>query len=210
MENKKFFKTPKGTEIPLLELRGKPYLQVPHRILWFREENPNWLFEVTYPILTDQKAMARAEIKDENGKVRAIAHKVEDIKGFADFAEKAETGAIGRALGMLGYGTQFAPEFDEGERLADSPVPPAKPSQQPKESEKKQLKNYAPQQVDGQTKINFNQANDLKMLGFKNDWTVDQMTESIKKIANTEMWSEIQNKHLPVLQGLFGKKRRTE
>jgi len=203
MENKKFFKTPKGTEIPLLELRGKPYLQVPHRIVWFREENPQWLFEVTYPILTDQKAMARAEIRDETGKVRAVAHKVEDIKGFADFAEKAETGAIGRALGMLGYGTQFAPEFDEGDRLADSPVPPAK---KPIEAQTRApLKNHAPQ-VEGSTKITFNQANELKLLGLKNGWSVDYMTDAIRKTANTEMWSEIQNKHMAVLQGLFGKK----
>ena len=36
--------------------------------------------------------------------------------------EKAETKAVGRALAMLGYGTQFAPELDEGERIVDSPV----------------------------------------------------------------------------------------
>lgn len=33
------------------------------------------------------------------------------------------TGAIGRALAMCGYGTQFAPELEEGPRLADSPYP---------------------------------------------------------------------------------------
>ena len=30
--------------------------------------------------------------------------------------------AIGRALAMCGYGTLQAPEFDEQERLADTPV----------------------------------------------------------------------------------------
>jgi hypothetical protein len=29
---------------------------------------------------------------------------------------------VGRALAMLGYGTQFAPELDEGDRIVDSPV----------------------------------------------------------------------------------------
>jgi len=38
------------------------------------------------------------------------------------------TGAIGRALAALGYGTAYALELDEGERVADSPVQPARPA----------------------------------------------------------------------------------
>ena len=41
---------------------------------------------------------------------------------FADYLEKAETRAVGRALAMCGYGTQFAPELEERERIVDSPV----------------------------------------------------------------------------------------
>jgi hypothetical protein len=40
--------------------------------------------------------------------------------------EKDETGAVGRALAMCGYGTLQAPEFDEGDRLADAPLANAK------------------------------------------------------------------------------------
>ena len=36
--------------------------------------------------------------------------------------KETETGAIGRALAMCGYGTLQAPEFDEQDRLADTPV----------------------------------------------------------------------------------------
>jgi hypothetical protein len=43
-------------------------------------------------------------------------------KDFVDFAEKASTKSLGRALLALGYGTAFAPEMDEGERVVDSPV----------------------------------------------------------------------------------------
>jgi hypothetical protein len=55
--------------------------------------------------------------------------KMETRDDFADFVEKAETGAIGRALAMCGYGTQFAPELSEGDlesgriAYADSPQP---------------------------------------------------------------------------------------
>ena len=46
----------------------------------------------------------------------------ETAKDFGDYAEKASTKSLGRALAMLGYGTQFAAEMDEGERVVDSPV----------------------------------------------------------------------------------------
>ncbi len=120
----KTFKTPKGTELPILNLRGKDYLQVMHRLVWFREERPTWGIETELLAHDNQGCIARAVIKDETGRVIAISHKTETAQGFPDFIEKGETGAIGRALALIGFGTQFcADELDEGERLADSPVP---------------------------------------------------------------------------------------
>ena len=64
----------------------------------------------------------KAIIKDMTGQVIATARKKETEIGFPDHIEKAEAGAIGRALAMCGYGTLQAPEFDEGKRIADAPV----------------------------------------------------------------------------------------
>ena len=72
--------------------------------------------------LADKAVVMKATIKDMFGTVIATARKKETEKGFPDYIEKAETGAIGRALAMCGYGTLQAPEFDEQERLADAPV----------------------------------------------------------------------------------------
>lgn len=46
------------------------------------------------------------------------------------------TGAVGRALAMLGYGIQFTDELDEHQRIVDTPITPpqarqAKPSNPP-------------------------------------------------------------------------------
>jgi len=123
----KTIKTKAGTEIPLLDLRGKDYLEVKWRIFWFREERPEWSIETDFTIMQPDHAMARAIIRDQNNRIISVAHKREDKQHFPDFAEKAETGAIGRALANCGYGTQFAPDIEEGERIVDAPVQ-SKPS----------------------------------------------------------------------------------
>lgn len=120
--SQKTFKTTKGTELPLTNLRGKDYLEVKYRLVWFREERPTWSIETDFVSLDKESAMGRAVIKDDTGRIIATAHKCEDKKGFQDFAEKAETGSIGRALALIGYGTQFAPEIEEDDRIVDSPV----------------------------------------------------------------------------------------
>jgi hypothetical protein len=114
----------------LINLKGKSYLEVKFRLVWFREEHPDW--GITTEIIkidTEAKyAIVKATITDQHGRILAQGTKMEDIKGFGDWLEKAETGAIGRALGILGYGTQFAPEFDEvvpgveNPRIVDAPV----------------------------------------------------------------------------------------
>lgn len=121
------YKTTKGTELPLLNLKGKEYLEVKYRLVWFREDHPDWSIETELMNVTDVSAYARATIRDENGRIIATSHKFESIQGFPDFIEKAETGAIGRALALIGYGTQFcADELDEGNRIVDSPATPAR------------------------------------------------------------------------------------
>lgn len=120
----KTFKTPKGTELPLLNLKGKDYLQVQHRLVWFREERADWGIETQFMECSEKIAIAKATIRDSNGRIISQATKSETPAGFGDFIEKAESGAVGRALAMCGFGTQFTVDLDEGERIVDSPVDP--------------------------------------------------------------------------------------
>lgn len=115
----KTFKTPKGTELPLMNLQGKDYLQVAHRVVWMREEKPEWSIETE---LCDG-GYWEAVIKNEQGRVMAMAHKqvLSDKKRFP--LETAETGAIGRALALVGFGTSFCgDELNEGDEIADAPL----------------------------------------------------------------------------------------
>lgn len=123
MTMKRIHKTAKGTELPLLNLKGKDYLEVKYRLVWFREEHPTWSIETQFLTIDERSACARAVVKDENGRIIATSHKAESAGNFPDFMEKAETGAIGRALALIGFGTQFcADELDEGDRIVDAPV----------------------------------------------------------------------------------------
>lgn len=127
----KSFTTENGTELPLLSLRGKPYLQVAHRLVWLTEKYAKYDIETKVLSLDDEHAVINTKVSlfDETGNVvrAASATKKETKKDFPDFIEKAETGSLGRALAMLGLGTQFCTQdLDEGNRLADSPIPPAK------------------------------------------------------------------------------------
>lgn len=128
----KTFTTPKGSQLQIIQLKGKDYLQVAQRLIWFREEHPDWTISTEAVALDEDHAVFRATIQDGAGRTIATAHKREDQAHFGDCIEKAETGAIGRALAYCGYGTQFcADELDEGGRIVDAPID-AKPAQAPK------------------------------------------------------------------------------
>lgn len=108
----------------LIKLKGKDYLEVKWRLVWFREEHPDWAITT---LMTDhdkenKHCIFKATIADETGRVVSQGTGSESIKDFTDYIEKAETKAVGRALAMMGYGTQFAPELEEGERIVDAPV----------------------------------------------------------------------------------------
>ena len=123
----KVIKTPKGTELQILDLRGKPYLQGAHRLVWINEEVPNFTINTEFLLLTDDQTIARTTLTllDKEGKMikQATATKRETKKDFSDHTEKAETAAVGRALAMLGFGTQHAlSDLDEGARIVDSPL----------------------------------------------------------------------------------------
>jgi hypothetical protein len=181
----KIFTTPNGTELPILQLKGKDYLQVAQRLVWFREEHPDWTITTEAVALDEKHAIFKAWIQDTSGRTIATAHKREDQAHFGDCMEKAETGAIGRALAYCGYGTQFcADELCEAERIVDAPIekaPPkaAKPVAVPAPKVVKSVTNATPapsfdefEKTQGEYRVTF---------GVYKDKTLDQMGEKTAK-----------------------------
>ena len=128
--------------------KPRMYLEVKYRLVWLREQEPD--AQITTEILQldlDREVTAEVSEWDETqGKmVKVIKHgkgmvifkatiklpngaigtgtKMENAAAFGDWLEKAETGAIGRALAGLGFGTAATDEMSEGEgHIVDAPI----------------------------------------------------------------------------------------
>lgn len=93
-----------------IDFKGRQYAQVKDRLKEFRQDNPNALVETTPIFQEDGSLMFKARLlKDKadpasaeaTGHAYAKQEKVDNEKGF----EKLETIAVGRALALIGYGS---------------------------------------------------------------------------------------------------------
>lgn len=122
-----------------IRVRGQEaeYLDVKWRLAWLRTDHPDARVATELVDLRDDMAIFRATVEVPSGG-SASGYGSETQSDFPDFIEKAETKAIGRALAALGYGTQFALDFDLEEEtpdesvrpIADAPVERAQPERE--------------------------------------------------------------------------------
>ena len=132
----------------LSKLRGKDYLEVKWRLVWMLQATGHRAGFITIELEHDRQngyaryAAVAWDGLDETWRTVTLYNMTLQVCGrvgmgtksetradFPDFSEKAETGALGRALAGLGFGTQFAPDVEEGARVVDSPVTPRQTAQ---------------------------------------------------------------------------------
>ena len=105
-----------------ISLQGKEYAQVKDRLAEFRKENPRGLIETTPMIQADGQIMFKTRIvkdKADDTSAEATGHALGANKGTKAF-EKLETISVGRALALLGYGSDGAiASSDEMEEFED-------------------------------------------------------------------------------------------
>lgn len=180
------------------------YLPVQWRLVWFREQCPEGTIETEMLHLdldreTEEEGYAwnndtrrsekvmkhanglavfRAIVKDGKGGV-ATGTKSERAASFPDFIEKAETGAIGRALAALGYGTQFAPELNEEHRIVDAPVDRGVSSSESNGSSRRPMASVRPAVTSGDGKANSTGSDE----SLSDAYATEQQLASIRKLC---------------------------
>lgn len=108
----------------MTKLQGKDYLEVKWRVVWFREQHPGGAIS-TELVATEPTVIVRAQITSADGAILAADYGTAPAAGKGTWTgravEKASTAAVGRALALAGFGTQFDAD-DDTDNLADSPV----------------------------------------------------------------------------------------
>lgn len=95
--------------MPKIPVKGKNYAMVPARVQAFRMMCPDGYIGTEIVDMHDGVVTMQATVKDENGKVLATGYAQEkETSSYINktsYIENCETSAVGRALGMLGLGS---------------------------------------------------------------------------------------------------------
>lgn len=90
------------------EIKGKDYAEVNQRIKAYRMVYPNGTIETNIISLENGIVLMQAVIRDEEGKVIGTGYAQEKERSSfinkTSYIENCETSAVGRALGMCGFG----------------------------------------------------------------------------------------------------------
>jgi hypothetical protein len=114
----------------LIDISGRKYLPVAARLALFRERyRPEDGYGLRHELLLGEMVppghvMVRAWATHPDGTILGESIKTAPTGGKFPAWEKAESGAYGRLMGLLGIGTLFAVEWDDGEDgdVCDTPV----------------------------------------------------------------------------------------
>lgn len=103
-------KTNQRTKVKLktVNIKGKPYITVDERLIYFRDHYPNHALESEVIEKTENTILIKAVISDENSRVIAtgLAEEEKDSSYInkTSYVENCETSAWGRALANFGIG----------------------------------------------------------------------------------------------------------
>lgn len=95
--------------IERININGKPYATVPARMQGFRKLFPDGRIVTEILTMDNENVVMKTTVMDESGNVLATGHAQESRNASnvnkTSYIENCETSAVGRALGMIGIGS---------------------------------------------------------------------------------------------------------
>ena len=157
-------------------IKGKQYVEVNQRLLYFRNESKydGWSIETAFLVLDSESCVAQCTISDNEGRVIAQGTAQEDKSSSyinkTSYIENCETSAVGRALAMLGIGIETS-------IASSNEVSMAIAKQEGKPAAKKAAPKKAPTQKATDISVLFSRAEDF----LKKNPTQDNLAKVLKK-----------------------------
>ena len=181
-----------------VDIKGKPYVEVNTRILFFRENFKDHKLLSEIVSLEDGVCIIKASIVNDKNEVIAIGHAYEkEGNGFINktsYIENCETSAWGRALGNLGVGVDGS--VASAEEVGNAILNQDKPTKQPTKTPVKKVK-----------KINMDEIVVIKDLLSEINMDKQVFLKSLKKHINVSELEDIPQVHYARVVNLLEKKK---
>lgn len=181
--------------IKTTDIKGKDYAEVNQRIKAFRMVYPNGSITTEIVSLVDGVVTMKTTIKDNEGNVLSTGYAYEKENSTfinkTSFIENCETSAVGRALGMCGFGIDTSVASAEEVRNAIENQKPNnnQPKDETKPQQNKQTKPHKDELVKFCKENNLNMNDIAKQYGLNGNCTDEQFEAALQSIKEIEEYN---------------------
>lgn len=181
--------------IKTTDIKGKDYAEVNQRIKAFRMVYPNGSITTEIVSLVDGVVTMKTTIKDNEGNVLSTGYAYEKENSTfinkTSFIENCETSAVGRALGMCGFGIDTSVASAEEVRNAIENQKPNnnQPKDENKPQQNKQTKPHKDELVKFCKENNLNMNDIAKQYGLNGNCSDEQFEAALQSIKEIEEYN---------------------
>ena len=181
--------------IKTTNIKGKDYAEVNQRIKAFRMVYPNGSITTEIVSLVDGVVTMKTTIKDNEGNVLSTGYAYEKENSTfinkTSFIENCETSAVGRALGMCGFGidTSVASAEEVQNAIENQKPNNNQPKEETKPQQNKQTKPHKDELVKFCKENNLNMIDIAKQYWLNGNWTDEQFEAALQSIKEIEEYN---------------------
>lgn len=180
--------------IKTTDIKGKDYAEVNQRIKAFRMVYPNGSITTEIVSLVDGVVTMKTTIKDNEGNVLSTGYAYEKENSTfinkTSFIENCETSAVGRALGMCGFGIDTSvASAEEVQNAIENQKPNNQPKEETKPQQNKQTKPHKDELVKFCKENNLNMNDIAKQYGLNGNCSDEQFEAALQSIKEIEEYN---------------------